>query len=376
MPATFRVPFLSLRPGDDRPAIDAAITRVLDRGWFILGPELQAFEQELAAASGTADAVGVGSGTDALSLILRGLGIGPGDEVITTPLSAAYSALAIIATEARPVFADIDPSRLTLDPRAIEAAITPRTAAIMPVHLYGQPADMPAILAIAERHGLAVVEDACQAHLATCDGRPVGSMGAAGALSFYPTKNLGALGDGGAVLTNDRALGDRIRRLRNGGQSSRYHHDEFGVNSRLDEMQAAILRARLTRLPAWTARRRALAARYRAGLPAIVAAAAAAGRALRVPPEHDAGHVYHLFPILSSERDALKARLDAYGVETLIHYPVPIPRQPALATEEPADCPIANRTCNELLSLPLYPDMPDAAVDEVIAAFGRVVDVV
>ena len=376
MPATFRVPFLSLRPGDDRPAIDAAITRVLDRGWFILGPELQAFEQELAAASGTADAVGVGSGTDALSLILRGLGIGPGDEVITTPLSAAYSALAIIATEARPVFADIDPSRLTLDPRAIEAAITPRTAAIMPVHLYGQPADMPAILAIAERHGLAVVEDACQAHLATCDGRPVGSMGAAGALSFYPTKNLGALGDGGAVLTNDRALGDRIRRLRNGGQSSRYHHDEFGVNSRLDEMQAAILRARLTRLPAWTTRRRALAARYRAGLPAIVAAAAAAGRALRVPPEHDAGHVYHLFPILSSERDALKARLDAYGVETLIHYPVPIPRQPALATEEPADCPIANRTCNELLSLPLYPDMPDAAVDEVIAAFGRVVDVV
>ena len=376
MPATFRVPFLSLRPGDDRPAIDAAITRVLDRGWFILGPELQAFEQELAAASGTPDAVGVGSGTDALSLILRGLGIGPGDEVITTPLSAAYSALAIMATEARPVFADIDPSRLTLDPRAIEAAITPRTAAIMPVHLYGQPADMPAILAIAERHGLAVVEDACQAHLATCDGRPVGSMGAAGALSFYPTKNLGALGDGGAVLTNDRALGDRIRRLRNGGQSSRYHHDEFGVNSRLDEMQAAILRARLTRLPAWTARRRALAARYRAGLPAIVAAAAAAGRALRVPPEHDAGHVYHLFPILSSERDALKARLDAYGVETLIHYPVPIPRQPALATEEPADCPIANRTCNELLSLPLYPDMPDAAVDEVIAAFGRVVDVV
>ena len=376
MPATFRVPFLSLRPGDDRPAIDAAITRVLDRGWFILGPELQAFEQELAAASGTADAVGVGSGTDALSLILRGLGIGPGDEVITTPLSAAYSALAIIATEARPVFADIDPSRLTLDPRAIEAAITPRTAAIMPVHLYGQPADMPAILAIAERHGLAVVEDACQAHLATCDGRPVGSMGAAGALSFYPTKNLGALGDGGAVLTNDRALGDRIRRLRNGGQSSRYHHDEFGVNSRLDEMQAAILRARLTRLPAWTTRRRALAARYRAGLPAIVAAAAAAGRALRVPPEHDAGHVYHLFPILSSERDALKARLDAHGIETLIHYPVPIPRQPALATEEPADCPVANRTCNELLSLPLYPDIPEATVDEVIAAFGRVVDVV
>ena len=376
MPPSLRVPFLSLRPGDDRPAIDAAITRVLDRGWFILGPELQAFEQELAAASGTADAVGVGTGTDALSLILRGLGIGPGDEVITTPLSAAYSALAIMAAEARPVFADIDPARLTLDPRAIEAAITPRTAAIMPVHLYGQPADMSAILAIAERHGLAVVEDACQAHLATCAGRPVGSMGAAGGLSFYPTKNLGALGDAGAVLTNDRALADRIRRLRNGGQSSRYHHDEFGVNSRLDEMQAAILRARLARLPAWTTRRRALAARYRAGLTAIVDAATAAGRTLRVPAEHDAGHVYHLFPVLSGERDALKARLEAEGIETLIHYPVPIPRQPAVATEEPADCPVADRICNELLSLPLYPDIPDTAVDEVILAFGRVVGAV
>jgi len=373
VPPSFRVPFLSLRPGDDRPAIDAAIARVLDRGWFILGPELQAFEQELAAASGTADSVGVGTGTDALSLILRGLGIGPGDEVITTPLSAAYSALAIMATEAHPVFADIDPARLTLDPRAVEAAITPRTAAIMPVHLYGQPADMAAIMAIAARRGLAVVEDACQAHLATCDGRPVGSIGAAGALSFYPTKNLGALGDAGAVLTNDRALADRIRRLRNGGQSSRYHHDEFGVNSRLDDMQAAILRARLARLPAWTTRRRALAARYRAGLAPIAAAATAAGRTLAVPAEHDAGHVYHLFPVLSGERDALQARLEAEGIETLIHYPVPIPRQPALATEEPADCPVASRACNQLLSLPLYPDMPDAAVDQVIAAFGRAV---
>ncbi len=368
-----RVPFLALRPGDDRSAIDAAIARVLDRGWFVLGPELQAFEQELAAASGTADAVGVGTGTDALSLILRGLGIGPGDEVITTPLSAAYSALAIMAAEARPVFADIDPSRLTIDPRAIAAAITPRTAAIMPVHLYGQPADMTAILEIGARHGLAVIEDACQAHLATCGGRPVGSMGAAGALSFYPTKNLGALGDGGAVLTGDRALADRIRRLRNGGQTSRYHHDEFGVNSRLDEIQAAILRVRLPRLPAWTARRRALAARYRAGLVPIVAAATAAGRTLSVPVEHDAGHVYHLFPVLSGERDALQARLGAEGIETLIHYPVPIPRQPALSTEEPADCPLASRICNELLSLPLYPDMTDATMDTVLAALARAV---
>jgi dTDP-4-amino-4,6-dideoxygalactose transaminase len=368
--APVRVPFLSLRPGDDRPAIDAAITRVLDRGWFILGPELQAFEAELAAASGTADAVGVNTGTDALSLILRGLGIGPGDEVITTPISAAYTALAIMATEARPVFADVDPLRLTIDPRAIEAAITPRTAAIMPVHLYGQAADMTAILAIAAKHGLAVVEDACQAHLGTCEGRPVGSMGAAGALSFYPTKNLGALGDGGAVLTTDRALADRIRRLRNGGQSSRYHHDEFGVNSRLDEMQAAILRARLVRLPEWTAKRRALGARYRAALAPVVAAA---GTALRVPPELDRGHVYHLFPVLAADRDGVRTRLAEAGVETLIHFPLPIPRQPALATEDPAACPIADRICSEVLSLPLFPDLPEAAVATVVEALAAAV---
>jgi dTDP-4-amino-4,6-dideoxygalactose transaminase len=368
--APVRVPFLSLRPGDDRPAIDAAITRVLDRGWFILGPELQAFEAELAAASGTADAVGVNTGTDALSLILRGLGIGPGDEVITTPISAAYTALAIMATEARPVFADVDPLRLTIDPRAIEAAITPRTAAIMPVHLYGQAADMTAILAIAAKHGLAVVEDACQAHLGTCEGRPVGSMGAAGALSFYPTKNLGALGDGGAVLTTDRALADRIRRLRNGGQSSRYHHDEFGVNSRLDEMQAAILRARLVRLPEWTAKRRALGARYRAALAPVVAAA---GTALRVPPELDPGHVYHLFPVLAADRDGVRTRLAEAGVETLIHFPLPIPRQPALATEDPAACPIADRICSEVLSLPLFPDLPEAAVATVVEALAAAV---
>ena len=370
MESGVRIPFLSLTPGDDRPAIDAAIARVLDRGWFVLGPELQAFEAELAAASGTADSVGVGTGTDALSLILRGLGIGPGDEVITSPLSAAYTALAIMATEARPVFADIDPVRLTVDPRAIEAAITPRTAAILPVHLYGQPAAMPEILAIAARHGLAVIEDACQAHLATCGGRPVGTMGAAGALSFYPTKNLGALGDGGAVITNDKALADRIRRLRNGGQSTRYHHDEFGVNSRLDEIQAAILRARLERLPEWTAARRTLAARYRAGLAPI---AARSGGALVVPPELDPGHVYHLFPLLAAGRDGLQARLAAEGVETLIHFPVPIPRQPAVATEEPAACPVCDDACHRLLSLPLYPGMADGTVDAVLAAVDRTV---
>ena len=218
------------------------------------------------------------------------MGIGPGDEVITAPMSAAYTALAIMMAGATPVFADLDPDRLTMDPAATEAAITSRTAAILPVHLYGQPADMPALASIAAKRGLAILEDACQAHLATAAGRPVGSYGAAAAFSFYPTKNLGALGDGGAIVTNDAALADKLKRLRNGGQIDRYHHLEFGVNSRLDEMQAAILRARLPLLPGWTSRRRELARRYRKALE---------NAPVVVPPERDAGHVYHLFPILT-----------------------------------------------------------------------------
>jgi dTDP-3-amino-3,4,6-trideoxy-alpha-D-glucose transaminase len=364
-----KVPFLSLTLADDRPAIDDAIRRVLDRGWFILGPELEAFESELAAASGTSAAVGVGTGTDALALVLRGLGIGAGDEVVTSPLSAAYTALAIMMAGARPVFADIDPDRLTLSPEALDAAITPRTAAIMPVHLYGQAADMPAIMAIAGRRGLAVIEDCAQAHLATCGGAPVGTMGAAGALSFYPTKNLGALGDAGAVITSDRALADRIVRLRNGGQSVRYKHEEFGVNSRLDEIQAAILRARLVRLPEWTARRRALGARYRAALAAVPNLAAT----VTVPPLVDEGHVYHLFPVLSPERERVRAALADRGVETLIHFPIPIPRQAALASEHPTECPIADRVCDQVFSLPLHPQLADAQVDDIVTALGATV---
>jgi dTDP-4-amino-4,6-dideoxygalactose transaminase len=356
---TPRIPFMSLLPGPDAAAVRAAIDRVIARGWFILGPELAAFETAFAELAGARQAVGVGTGTDALALILRGLGIGPGDEVITAPVSAAYTALAIMMAGARPVFADLDPDRLTLDPRAAEAAITPRTAAILPVHLYGQPADMAAFEAIARRHGLALVEDACQAHLATCAGRPVGSFGAAGAISFYPTKNLGALGDAGAVITGDAALADRVRRLRNGGQTDRYHHVEFGVNSRLDELQAAVLAARLPFLPEWTARRRALAARYRQRL---------AGGPIVVPPERDAGHVYHLFPVRSPHREAMMQHLAARGVETLIHYPIPVPRQPALATADPAICPIADRVAAEVFSLPLHPHLPDADVDVIADA--------
>jgi dTDP-3-amino-3,4,6-trideoxy-alpha-D-glucose transaminase len=364
-----RVPFLSLASLDDLASVRAALDRVVARGWFVLGPEVESFESEFAEAAGAPFAIGVGTGTDAISLILRALGIGPGDEVLTTPLSAAYTALAIMMAGARPVFADIDPERLTLDPERVAQAITPRTRAILPVHLYGQPADMTSLERVASRHNLALVEDCCQAHLASAAGRPVGTIGVAGAFSFYPTKNLGALGDAGAVITSDRALADRVRRLRNGGQVDRYRHSEPGVNSRLDELQAAVLRVRLPRLRGWTERRRVLAARYRAAL---------AGAPVDVPAEFDRGHVYHLFVIrigrldplraVRNARDELQAHLAAAAIETLVHYPIPIPQQPAVAGANPNDCPIAARVCREVLSLPLHPGLEDSQLDEVAAS--------
>jgi dTDP-4-amino-4,6-dideoxygalactose transaminase len=360
------IPFLQLKPGEDGPAVESAIRRVTTRGWFVLGPELEAFEREFAEASQAPHAVGVGNGTDALAMALRVVGVMAGDEVITTPLSAAYTAFSIMMVGARPVFADIDPLRLTIDPRAVSAAVTSRTTAIIPVHIYGQAAEMPALRAVAERHGLAMVEDCCQAHLATCGGAPVGSFGAAAAYSFYPTKNLGALGDGGALTVRDGEMAARARRLRNGGQTDRYHHQEFGVNSRLDEIQAAVLRARLQRLPGWTARRRSRAARYRESLAGM--------DVVRLPPEIDPGHVYHLFPVQCAARDRLQMRLRENGVETLIHYPVPIPRQPALAAQTPGPCPVADRVCDEILSLPLYPSLDDAGVDAVVAALSTAGD--
>jgi dTDP-3-amino-3,4,6-trideoxy-alpha-D-glucose transaminase len=357
-----RIPFLSLAAADDGADVRAAIDRVIARGSFVLGPEVEAFEQEFAEASGAAYAVAVGSGTDAIALSLRALHIGPGDEVITTALSAAYTALAIVMAGATPVFADIDPERLTIDPDEIARLIGPRTRAIVPVHLYGQPADMEAIERIASAGRLAIVEDCCQAHLATSAGRPVGTIGAAGAFSFYPTKNLAALGDGGAVVTNDGDLARRIARLRNGGQTDRYHHQELGVNSRLDEMQAAILRTRLPRLASRTAARRALAARYRRAL---------AGCHVHVPPECDPGHVYHLFPVLTGDRARLQSHLAARGIETLIHYPVTIPQQPAFAPRAagaPMKLPIAERVCGEVLSLPLHPALAEDDLAAVAAA--------
>jgi len=349
------LPFTDLRPGEDAAAVSAAIGRVVERGWFVLGPEVDAFETEFAAACGAAFAVGVGNGTDAITLALRALDIGPGDEVIVPALTAAFTGLAVIACGARPRIVDVEPETLTLDPEACAAAVTSMTKAIVPVHLYGQSSEMGAIRRIADRHALAIVEDCCQAHLATENGIPVGTRSHAAAFSFYPTKNLGALGDGGAVITNDESIATRVRRLRNGGQRDRYRHVEAGVNSRLDELQAGVLRARLPLLPGWTARRRQLAAQYRAHLP----------DSLATIHERDPGHVYHLFPVRLRARDELSAHLARTGIGTLIHYPVPLSAQQAFAVYEPLPSPVASAAASELLSLPLHPRLTDADVARV-----------
>lgn len=357
---------------DLRGELDAAMARVLDSGWFVLGPEGEAFELELAAALGVPHAVAVANGTDALQLALRALGVGPGDEVVTTAVSAAFTALAILQTGARPVFVDVEPATLNLDPALVARALTPRTRAILPVHLYGHPADMDPLLELGRAHGLAVLEDACQAHGALYRGRPVGTLAgerALGALSFYPTKNLGALGDGGAVLANDPVLAGRLRQLRNGGQTSRYQHESFGVNSRLDELQAAILRVGLKHLPAWTERRRTLAALYLREL---------GDSGLGLPREQPyARGVYHLFVVRHPRRDAFARALAELGVGTLVHYPVPLHQQAAFA--DPAGMPrlpVAEQACAEILSLPLYPELSDELAQRVVeavrTAVGRV----
>jgi dTDP-3-amino-3,4,6-trideoxy-alpha-D-glucose transaminase len=344
-----------------RGELDQAVARVLESGWFILGPEGEALEQELAQAFGTAHCVGVGNGTDALQLALEALGVEPGDEVVTSPLTAAFSGLAILRAGARPVFADVDEETLTLSPAAAERAVTGKTRALMPVHLYGHPADMDALLDLAHARGLQIVEDACQAHLAQVAGRPAGTIGEVGALSFYPTKNLGALGDGGAVLTGSVEVAARVRTLRNGGQSAKYQHDVAGTNSRLDEMQAAILRVGLRHLPAWNERRRALAALYDGEL---------AGSGLRLPGEQPwARAVWHLYVVRHPRRDALRQALERRGVGTLIHYPLPLHLMKAFpGSGRAGDFPVAERACGEIFSLPLYPEMSDEQARQVAAA--------
>ena len=355
------LPFADLSPGDDDADVRAAIDRVLRRGWFVLGPELEAFEAEFAAAAGARFAVGVGNGTDAIALLLRASGIKPGDEVIVPAMTAAFTALGVMAAGALPVIVDVDPETLMLDVDACEASLTSRVTALLPVHLYGQGADMDGLRQLAARRHLLLIEDCCQAHLATYRNQPVGTFGAGGAFSFYPTKNLVALGDAGAGVTADATVADRIRRLRNGGQSERYAHDEPGVNSRLDELQAAILRARLARLPDWTERRRALAQLYRRHLEGVIV----------MPREREPGHVYHLFPVRSPQRDRLQKHLRDEGIGTLVHYPKPLSAQPAFETCRRDACAHAADAARELLSLPLHPRLTDGDVERVAGAVRR-----
>jgi dTDP-4-amino-4,6-dideoxygalactose transaminase len=363
------IPFVDFAPHVRalRREIDAAVARVLDSGWFILGPECEAFERDLAAAFGARECVSVANGTEAIQLALEALGVAAGDEVVTSPLTAAFSALAILRAGARPVFADLDPVTLNVAPAAVERALGPRTKAILPVHLYGHPADLDPLIELARGRGIPLVEDACQAHGALYKGRSVGSLGAAGTLSFYPTKNLGGLGDGGAILVDDALVARRLRMLRNGGQADRYHHELAGINSRLDELQAAILRAKLPHLPAWTERRRAIASRYLAAL---------ADTGLLLPREAPyARAVFHLFVVRHPKRDGLMAALRERGVGTLIHYPQPLHLQRAFASlgGRAGDLPVAERAAMEILSLPLYPELTDEQVDAVCAAVREAV---
>ncbi len=341
--------------------LDEAIQSVLNNGWFILGKNVSAFEKEFASYCGAAFAVGVGNGTDALQLALVACGVGPGDEVITAPNSAAFTALAISAAGAIPTFVDIDPDTYNVDPRKLAEAIGPRTKAIVPVHLYGQPADMDSILAIARKHNLFVVEDAAQAHGALYKGRRVGTLGDAGCFSFYPSKNLGAFGDGGMLVTDNPQIADEVRMLRNGGQKTRYDHQLLGVNSRLDELQAAILRVKLTYLEKWNKRRQHIAALYTALL---------GDSEVELPMEMPhAEHVYHLYVIRCQDRTALQKHLSEQGVETAIHYPVPIHLQGAYRWLNlgPGSFPVAERYAEQVVSLPTYPELTDLKVRQIAA---------
>jgi dTDP-3-amino-3,4,6-trideoxy-alpha-D-glucose transaminase len=345
-----------------KPELDEAAARVLASGWYILGPEVRAFEDEFAAFCGVGHAIGVGNGTEALYLALLGLGIGAGDEVITVANAADYEPLTILQSGARPVFVDVDERTYTIEPELLEAAITPRTKAIMPVHLYGRMADMAAIMAVAERHGLLVIEDCAQAHGARFGERVSGSMGVCGCFSFYPSKNLGALGDGGMIVTDDSELAARLRRLRMYGWEKRYYTvDPGGINSRLDEIQAALLRVKLRHLAGWNDARRRIARRYNQLL---------GGTDLLLPEiPDDQSHVCHLYVVQSAQRDRLQAALRERGVESAIHYPLPAHLQPVYqGLAAPGSLPVTERLASEVLSLPIYPELTDAEVDRVAAA--------
>jgi dTDP-4-amino-4,6-dideoxygalactose transaminase len=344
-------------------AIEAAIARVLDSGAYVLGSEVENFERTFANYCGVAHAVGTGSGTDALFLALRSLGIGPGDEVITVSHTAVATVAAIIATGATPVLVDVDAASYTIDPARIGEAVGPRTRAILTVHLYGLPADLDAIEMIAKRHRLRLIEDCAQATGARYRDRHVGSVGDVACFSFYPTKNLGAIGDGGMVTTRDAALASRVRRLHQYGWNENRETEDVGVNSRLDSLQAAILAAKLPHLETDNARRAAIAARYAEGL---------SGLPLAVPATREGyTHVYHLYVIACGERDALMEHLGRHGIGCGVHYPVPVHLQKGYTERvrvPERGLPVTERLVRRIVSLPIYPELGDAEVDRVNTA--------
>lgn len=339
-----------------------AVKATLKSGAFILGPNVTALEAEVASYCETDFAIGVASGTDALHLALLALGIGPGDEVITTPFTFIATAEAISYVGATPVFADIDPLTFNIDATAVGRKISSRTKAIIPVHLYGQPADMDSLMAVANEHGLAVVEDCAQAIGARFEEKRVGSFGALGCLSFFPSKNLGGAGDGGMIITSDEGLAARIKRLRAHGSNRKYYHAEIGFNSRLDELQAAILRVKLRYLDQWTSGRQAAAERYSqllSGSEKIILPARAARRT----------HVWHQFTVRVRERDRVRQRLSDNRIDSAIHYPLPIHRQEAYAhlNIERSDYPVSDQAAREVLSLPMHPHLTQEQVSQVCA---------
>lgn len=357
-----KVPFVDFAPAyqELKAELDEAYQRFMASAWYVLGKEVEAFEQEYAAYCGSTHCVGVANGLDAMHLVLRAWDIGAGDEVIVPSNTYIATWLAVSYAGARPVPVEPDERTHNIDPARIEQAITPRTKAILPVHLYGQTADMDPIMAIAEKHGLKVLEDAAQAQGARCGGRRAGSLGHAAGHSFYPTKNLGAFGDAGAVTTNDASLADKVRVLRNYGSRVRYHNEVKGINSRLDELQAALLRVKLRHLDDWNGRRSKIASRYLSGLQDI--------RSLTLPcvPEW-ADPVWHLFIVRHSQRDAFQAKLAERQIGTLIHYPVPPHLSGAYADEKipPGSLPLAESLAKSVLSLPLVPHMTEAQIDHV-----------
>ena len=352
------IPYLDLKTQDQalKQEIDRAIAGVLDNAQYALGPAVASFEQDFAVYCGATEAVATNSGTSALHLALLACGVGPGDEVITVPYTFVATAAAIEYAGARPVFVDVDPLYYTMDPLRIEAAITPRTRAIVPVHLYGQPADMDPILDIARGRGLNVIEDACQAHGADYRGRRCGSIGDIGCFSFYPAKNLGAYGEGGAAVTSDPALADAMRTRRSWGERTRYEHEVRGFNYRMDGLQGAVLGVKLKHLEAWTEARRRRAAAYRTTLRDTTA---------HVPAERpDVRHVYHIYAVRVPQRDAWRSWLTEKRIGTGVHYPIPIHLHPAYQDlgYRRGDFPVSETVASEILSLPMFPGLTDAQI--------------